>query len=953
MAQSSGAEFDALIESALHRTGVVARDDEQRRVLGTSEFLVRAAQRAPNEFQNWLDQRPYATELTVESINARVDRVGRGFADRDISLARLPELQRALRTERNRVQQLLIWRHLAGRAAYAETVRGLSAFADAMVELSLRWATSLVVRTDGTPQDVAGSDQQLVVFALGKLGGGELNLSSDIDLVCAYPEPGTTSLTRKTNQQFFVATVQMLVKLLAEVTADGFVFRVDLRLRPFGDSGALVTSFAALEAYYESNGRDWERYALIKARPCAGNIAAGEAMLARLQPFVYRRYLDFAAIAALRHMRALIQSGQQTHVDNIKLGAGGIRDVEFFAQMLQLIWGGREPQLRTARLDVALSMLVELQLLQVDDRDTLWQHYCLFRNVEHLLQALRDEQTHALPDSSSTRGIDDRVRLAVCMGYADYAALDVALSEARNWVSQLLDRWLLEPGTRVSSAGGKLWFKSELSVDLREEIPGRALILLAELKRSAARSDVAAVGRERLDALMPIVLEELLFDEAGTAHGRGRNADTRLLRVVPLLQNVVRRSAYLVVLAESAPIRAELLDLCTNGGYFPEWLARHPALLDELITAGQAAVLDANELNAELEELLPANATLLPQQEDFDALAQYKCQHQFRALLAFMRGQLDVMQLGDYLSALAEVVIQRILCWAWNGLTGNDKAGLPSRDGFVVFAYGKLGSYEMGSQSDLDLVFVHDWPDAEHNRLHKLVRRFLNYVGMQTYFGALYEVDIRLRPAGRAGTLVSSLAGLRRYQLESAWVWEHQALVRARVVAGCEVLAERVEALRRSVLAQARDQRQTVREVRAMRGRMLAAATLKVARREHSTAAPRTAVARASHRLWNLKNGPGGIVDIEFMVQYLVLVHARKFPGLLEHSDNVRTLGVLAEVGALDAALAHELSADYQALRAAAQRVLLRGDSAGPSVEERQARIHACWQRLMNTEEPE
>ena len=945
MAQAGSAEFDALAESAVHRAGVDPRDDEQRRVLGISEFMVRSAQRSPAEFQAWLDNAPYTNPTTTVAIGSQVDALRTEFADRKLSTDAIPELQRALRRLRDQIQRVLIWRHLAGRAEYAETVAGLTAFADAMIQLSLDWALRMAVAKDGVPQDQTGTAQQLVVLALGKLGGGELNLSSDIDLICCYPEPGTTSVSARTNQQFFVGTVQMLVKLLSEVTADGFVFRVDLRLRPFGESGALVEHFAAFERYYESNGRDWERYALIKARTCAGDLVAGAALLERLQSFIYRRYLDFAAIEALRDMRGLIQKNQQAHLANVKLGAGGIRDIEFFAQMLQLIWGGKEPKLRTARLEHALQMLVEVRLLQVEDRDKLWQTYCLFRAVEHVLQGLRDEQTHSLPDAGSQSSRADQIRLAAALGYANYAQLTAALTEAREWVSQQLDRWLLKPTERSDSAGAKLWFDAEFEDQHLEEVPGRTLILVEELRRSAARSDVAAIGRQRLDALMPVLLDEL--QQRLGQHRVTAPLDTLLLRIVPLLQNVVRRSAYLVVLAESAEIRSELLELCFNGGYFPQLLARHPTLLDELFLPEGHEVPTAAELEAQLCLVLPELGSVEPRQENFDALAQFKCQHQFRALLAFVRGELDVMQLGDFLSRLAELVIERVLLWAWAELVEADERSLA---GFVVIAYGKLGSYEMGSQSDLDLVFVHDWASTEHALLHKLVRRFLNYVGMQTYFGALYEVDIRLRPAGRAGNLVTSFAGYERYQSESAWVWEHQALLRARPVAGCDDLAQRFAALRRQVLSQPRDLLETQREVVAMREKMLTA-------RAPAHTAPHTrADGDVGDSLWDLKKDVGGIVDIEFMVQYLVLVYAQDFPGLVEYSDNVRTLAAMARFGQLTQDQAMQLSADYRALRSAAQLVALRDGDAEALRDEfdlhkLRQRVRDCWQTLMSAPE--
>ena len=883
--------FEALCADAERRAGLpLALDTEARRALGGSDFLLRRAQRDPEAFAAWLAEQPFAEPLTSDRVAQRLAGVATQVAARPLTPDRMPELQAQLRRLRGSMQQVLVWRHVTRRASFEETVGALSALADGVLELAVGWCHQLVTTSHGEPRDDAGAAQRLVVFALGKLGGQELNLSSDIDLICAYPSPGKTS-TGHTNQQFFVRQVQLLVKLVAEVTVDGFCFRVDLRLRPFGDSGALVAHFAAMEHYYESSGRDWERYALIKARPCAGDVAAGADLLQRLQPFVYRRYLDFAAIESLRQMRGLIRAEHQAHEGNVKLGAGGIRDVEFLAQMLQLIWGGRQPALRTASLASALAALVEARLLPAADRDALWSHYLLLRDTEHCLQALRDEQTHQLPASP-----EDQTRLAAFLERPDYPTLLAELNAAQQQVTGQLDRWLQDEQEEADSSlwrtARQAWLQGQLPADLQEAVSGRTARLLTEMRESAARGDVASTGRERLDTLMPLLLSELLG---------APEPDAVLLRLNPLLQNVLRRSTYLVLLIENAAVREELLRLARGSDYFSDLLTRHPALLDELFLHSDSGSVPGQEaLRRELAALVPPILGSAPEQAHFDALAQFKAQHQFRGLLALTRGGLSMMRLADYLTDLAEVVVATVLEWAWRAVA---PAQSPLQD-FVVVAYGKFGGFELGAGSDLDLVFVHDWPSSRHALLHKLVRRLLNGLSMQTYFGPLYEVDIRLRPAGRDGLLVSTLKGFADYQRKQAWLWEHQALVRARPVAGCEVLAARFDEVREEILSQQRNPAAVREEVGRMRARLAASAA------QNDPAAQ-----------W--KKGAGGIVDIEFMVQYLVLSHACRHPSLLRHTDNARILAEAQAAGLLPGLDADSMVSDYATLRRLSQLALV------------------------------
>lgn len=956
---------------AIDRAGVVAHDEEQRRVLGLSDFLCRLAQRDTSSFQSFLDNKTYETELSPALVRARVEQLRAEFPVENASRADMSVFQRAVRRLRYEVQQSVVWRHLAGRATLEETVAALSTMADELLGVALDWCEAALARVEGVPVNDAGEQQRLVVFALGKLGGAELNLSSDIDLICAYSEPGKTSITGKTSQQYFVTLTQMLLKALGETTGDGFGFRIDLRLRPYGDSGPIVQSFAAMERYFETSGRDWERYALIKARACAGDTQAGAELLERLRPFVYRRYLDFAAIDAMRDMRALIRRDQSSHSNNVKLGAGGIRDVEFLAQMLQMIWGGRVVSLRTNSLAEALAALVDEKLLEAQDRDALWRAYKLFRNVEHCLQAFRDEQTHLLPESP-----EERERLAIAMRFESFDKLETELRAQQAVVLACIAKWLEEePAEKAAGSGansdtkrvgdgtdddrlddGLLLWRAVSDIDdgpagvvgFVESVPGRSLQVLIELRAVALRNPEGVV-LERVDALMPKLLEDLL-----AAAGVTTPIDEALLRLEVLLKNVLRRSAYLVLLSESENVRGELARLALRGSYFTDLLAKHPALLEELFQRVSVRSIPQEsysqeemysqlqkDLSAELAVLFPAAVADDLQQQHFDLLAQYKSQHQFRALLALSRGDLSVMQLADYLTCLAESVIGVVVEWAWRAVAPEPEVPLQN---FVVLGYGKLGGFELGVGSDLDVVLLHNWDLAEHRVLHQLARRVLSYLAVHTYFGQLYEVDIRLRPAGRDGTMASSLEGFTNYQKASAWLWEHQALVRARPVAGCVQLAESFGALRRQILATPRNRQDTRAQIVEMRERMRKSIPAKDAASQ-------------------LKQGPGGIVDIEFMVQYLVLGWASEFPSLLDFTDNARLLEQASATGVLAENSARHLIEDYAALRHSGQLLAIGYENGqiattgtdtdahtlAQDIEWRQERVARVWQELMVT----
>jgi len=891
------------LETALGRPP----DDELAYVCTLSDFAAGMVLQDPQWLsrvrdEGWLRQPPARPRIEAAAREAL-----RESAD-------MEALQHALRVQRNRFQLWIVWCHLAERAPLEETTAALSDLADVLIDQALEKVYAWACERDGEPRDGAGQPQRLVVLALGKLGAGELNLSSDVDLIFAYPEAGETE-RGKTNQQFFVRLGQQLITALDTVTADGFAFRVDMRLRPFGASGPLAMHFAAMEDYYVTHGRDWERYALIKARPCAGDRESGTELLAGLRPFVYRRYLDFGALDALRDMKARLYA-ERHDPDDLKLGPGGIRDVEFTAQVQQLVWGGRQRELQNARLLPVLDRLAELDHLDQQAAVHLAHGYQFLRNAEHSLQAEADQQTQTLPAQTLPR-----LRLARSLGFSDYDAFLEVLDAHRRRIAEVFADLIGEPES-ADSEGLQLWVKAGEGTEQVEglqqfgfEDAEQAAAQLDALVTARDRSNVGSVGRERLDRLMPRLLDLL----------RQMDAPARALaRVVPVLKAVMRRSAYLALLHENPATLSHFLSLASRSRWLAQELARHPAFFDALLDQRHLGALpDRQTLAGELREQVALAEPAGPERV-LDALREFKEHHVFNVALAEVRGTLPLMNASDYLTFLAEAMLDEALDLAWRENAERFPEFAEPRP-FAIVGYGKLGGIELGPDSDLDVVFVHDLPGDAGQFLHRLVRRLLHILTVPTYLGALYEVDMRLRPSGRAGTMVSSLESFRDYQLNGAWVWEHQALVRARGVAGDAALLERFEAVRREILCLARDHAELKREVLNMRRRMA----------EHHGEEE------------GLKRGTGGIVDIEFMVQYLVLAHAHESPELAIFSDNMRILETAERLELLPGEIARNLREAYLALRSEWHRSVLDLPDNERAVEvlaSHRDRVRGAWE---------
>ncbi|HEX5841732.1 MAG TPA: bifunctional [glutamate--ammonia ligase]-adenylyl-L-tyrosine phosphorylase/[glutamate--ammonia-ligase] adenylyltransferase [Pseudomonas sp.] len=934
-----------------------ARSEALRRVGAASDFVVQHGLRDPQMLLDLaasgeLERRLGAGEMREQ------------LATHLLECASEDELARRLRRFRNRQQLRIIWRDISRQADLVETCRDLSDLADACIDLAYHWLYPQHCAQFGTPIGRrSGQAQHMVILGMGKLGAHELNLSSDIDLIFGYPEGGETEGVKRSldNQEFFIRLGQRLIKALDVITVDGFVFRTDMRLRPYGSSGALVFSFNALEQYYQDQGRDWERYAMIKARVVGGDQVAGAQLLEMLRPFVYRRYLDFSAIEALRAMKQLIQQEvrRKGMAENIKLGAGGIREVEFIAQAFQLIHGGRDLSLQQRSLFAVLNTLRDQGYLPAAVTDELRDGYAFLRYAEHALQGIDDRQTQMLPDDER-----DRARVALIMGFDSWPAFHERLMHWRGRVDWHFRQVIADPDEDVESdqevvVGGEwlpLWEEAQDEAAACRQLSDAGFAdglaawqRLVGLRNGNQVRAMQRLGRERLDAFVPRLLAQAVEHD---------NPDLVLERVLPLVEAVARRSAYLVLLTENPGALQRLLTLCAASPWIAEQITRFPLLLDELLNEGRLFKPPlAPELAAELRERLMR----IPEddlEQQMEALRHFKLAHRLRVAASEIAGTLPLMKVSDYLTWLAEAILDQVLALAWRHTVS--KYGTPRRaDGslcdpdFVIVGYGKVGGIELGHGSDLDLVFIHDGdPQAETDGeksidgaqfFNRLGQRIIHLLTTQTNSGQLYEVDMRLRPSGAAGLLVSSLGAFLRYQENEAWTWEHQALVRARVLVGCPRVGKAFEAVRAQVLGRARELDKLRSEVSEMRAKMRDNLGSK------ATAAGTAANAFEATAPFDLKQDAGGIVDIEFMVQYAALAWSHQYPELLEFTDNIRILEGLERVGMLPGDDARLLRDIYKAYRSAAHRQALQkqpGVVSGEQFPDERRSVMRIWREL-------
>ncbi|WP_260260858.1 bifunctional [glutamate--ammonia ligase]-adenylyl-L-tyrosine phosphorylase/[glutamate--ammonia-ligase] adenylyltransferase [Vibrio intestinalis] len=821
--------------------------------------------------------------------------------------------QRVLRQFRYREMVNIAWRDFNGSWSLEQSLQHLSELAEAMIFETYQWQYKACCELWGTPCNAQGEAQPMLIIGMGKLGGGELNFSSDIDLIFTYPENGETQGARRSlaNAQFFTRLGQRIIKALDQQTFDGFCYRVDMRLRPFGDSGPLVMSYAALEDYYQEQGRDWERYAMIKARVMGREMYPEYQELRQmLRPFVFRRYIDFSAIQSLRRMKSMISSEVRRRglSNNIKLGAGGIREIEFIAQVFQLIRGGREPSLRQRGLLVTLDAIQELELLEQHETNHLRDAYKFLRRLENLLQAMADKQTQTLPDNAQ-----EQLQLAVAMGFEGWEDL---LEQVRSHMANVHQVFTLligddeEEQTEVAKHFHELWdmahkadvIEHVLEHDVAVEEPAIMAQTIIQFKSDLAKKTLGPRGREVLNHLMPKIFQAIF------AH---KDAKFGLSRVLHLLQKIVTRTTYLELLDEHEAALIQLVRLCTASPMISEQLGRYPILLDELIDPQQLYnPVPLESYRTELRDYL-ARIPEDDMEQQMEALRQFKQICILRIAAADIAEVLPVMKVSDHLTYLSEAIVESVVNQAWLQMT--EKYGQPThvhdRDGkgFAVVGYGKVGGWELGYNSDLDIVFMHDCPvnvytdgkkEIDGRQFYlRLAQRIIHIFSTRTASGILYEVDTRLRPSGASGLLVSPTDAFDEYQREDAWTWEHQALVRARMIYGDQALQTAFADIRHNILTLPRDTDKLKKDVTEMRVKM----------RDH--------LGGKKAGRFMLKQDPGGITDIEFLAQYLVLNYSHDKPKLTRWSDNVRIFESMMAQGIMDEVEAMAITHAYTQMR--------------------------------------
>ena len=809
-------------------------------------------------------------------------------------------LSHALRWLRKRVMLKLLARDLAGLAGLDEVMTCMSALAEMTVQRAHSFLMQNLVQQYGQPVgELSGTPQQMRVVGMGKLGGKELNVSSDIDLIFAYPEDGTCNGARGiSNHDFFTRFGRRLISLISDLTPDGYVFRVDMRLRPYGDSGPLVMSFAAVEEYLIEQGREWERYAWIKARVISPpDNPASQELMKLVQPFVYRKYLDFGTFESMRKLHAQISQEVQRRdrINHIKLGPGGIREIEFIAQVFQLIRGGREPGLRIRPTLQVLNLLGESGQIEPDIVMKLSTAYIFLRNLEHRLQYLDDQQTHDLPRQS-----EDQSLIAESMGYQDYPAMLVQLNLHRALVSEQFAH--IFSTQKNDSESNVLWRENISSEELNTGLKnlgyadGMSLAKrLLQIRDSARYRQLPDSSRQRMDKLIPQFIQLCAGSD---------NRNQTLPRILNLLESVSRRASYLAFMAEYPKVLPRLVRLASASEWACEYLVQHPILLDELLDTREIYLTpDWTARNDELLAQLEQCSTDTECQ--MDLLRQFQHGQIFHLLAMDLQGLLPLELLCDHLSSLADLILQQVLRLCWQ----NARKRHQPQAQFAIIAYGKLGGRELGYAGDLDLIFLYDDPHPDAAEIYaRLAQRINTMISSYTAAGRLYEIDLRLRPNGASGLLVSTIEAFTEYQQNQAWAWEHQALTRARFCAGDEQIGRQFTIIREQVLRKQRDLNTLRLEIVSMRKKMLDS---------HPN----------NSGLFDIKHDRGGMVDIEFIVQFLILAHAHTQPELTVNKGNLALLKIAGELGLIKMELAEAASNCYRILRALQHKMRLNNQS--------------------------
>jgi len=916
-------------------------------VFASSEFVAQACVRDAQLLPDLIAHGDLQRSLSATQMAARAPASGDNTASDSQLLA-------DLRTWRRRELTRIAWRDLAGWASTEETLADLTSFADAVLQAACDFASRPLIARYGNPRSPAGEIQPLVVIGMGKLGGAELNFSSDVDLVLLFPEQGETDGQRPiANEEFFTRLGQGLIRLLETPTHDGIVLRVDMRLRPFGDSGPLVASFASFEDYLPRHGRDWERYAYVKARPITSAERYAEIQASAIRPFVYRRYLDYGVFESLREMKLLIAREVQRRelAEHVKLGPGGIREIEFIVQAFQLIRGGRDRRLQNTSLLKTLAVLGEERILPAATVAELRSAYLYLRRLENRLQMLNDAQVHQLPEEPLSRE-----RIALAMGAPDWAALLAELNAHRARVSDYF-RVVVLSGAEAEAGAlridlGRFWDSQAETAALSESLDCAGIVhseeatrILLELRASSLVRRLDEAGRKRLQALLPILLAEI-----ASAHAATPDVQLEVLkRILRIIEAIGQRSAYFSLLQESAGARARLVELCGHGDFLAQQIAAYPLLLDELLDERLLSHLPGRaELARELALRMQQAQDEEPEHQ-VEALKQFQRAAIFRIAVADLTGRLPVMQVSDRLTEIAELILERAMDLGWAQMTaqfgvphcGEGPQRRPVR--IAAAGYGKLGGIELGYSSDLDLVFLHDSrgerqetaaPRPIDNQVFfvRIAQRIVHLLTTHSAAGRLYEVDVRLRPSGKGGLLVTSIRAFLEYQRKEAWTWEHQALLHARAVAGAPELRAEFERVRLDVLCN-EVRRDTLRsEVRAMRERM------------------RKELSKASPAQFDIKQDPGGIADIEFLAQYWALSWAQEHPAVALFSDTIRQLESVASADLIPQTTVDVLTNAYRGYRARTHRLSLEARPPIIATEEfacERAAVTRIWNETM------
>jgi glutamate-ammonia-ligase adenylyltransferase len=910
------------------------------RVFAASEFVANACGRNPQLLAALTPL--LRTTAQPEVLRAEIDRLASESVDESAFMA-------GLRRLRQRELVRIAWRDLAGWSGFEESLRDLSQVADAAIAGAHAFAARALLERYGEPVGETGEPQELLVLGMGKLGGGELNFSSDIDLVYLFPGAGETTGRRPiSNEEFFTRLGRAVIRLLDAITAEGFVFRVDLRLRPFGDSGPLVASFSFFESYLQQHGRDWERYAYVKARAITGAARYESLYVEVIRPFVYRRYLDFGVFESLRNMKELIARdvARRELQDNVKLGPGGIREIEFVVQAFQLLRGGTDRRLQSQSLLTVLPLLAGQKLLPAETVSQLQAAYACLRSLENRLQMIKDEQTHELPQD--TLG---RERLALAMNASGWDALITELDRHRQAVTRIFQSILFGPATAQATAPGfdldSIWDSSQRLPALRESIDrigiaeSEALAAsLAEWLGGANVQRLEETGRRRLQTLVPRILE---------AMRSARDRPAVLRRIITILEAVGGRSAYFALLNENAAALTRLVDICERSEFLARQIAAFPLLLDELI---DARILETAPTRAQFVEELASRREHAPDSDperQVESLRQFQRVATFRVALADLTGRLPLMHVSDRLTDIAELILEEAMRMAWNQLVplhGQPMCGDPAAPrpaSVAAVAYGKLGAIELGYGSDLDLVFLHD-SGGEHQRTNgarpienavfflRLGQRIVHLLTVHSAAGRLYEVDMRLRPSGKGGLMVTQLQAFESYQASEAWTWEHQALLRARAVAGAPALRAEFERIRLDVLRRHVRRDSLREEVRKMRERM------------------RGELSKARPGQFDVKQDPGGLADIEFLAQFWALWWAQKYPPVALYPDTIRQLESVASANLVPQETVDVLTRIYRDYR---REIHYRSLDNAPAVVDQQrfaeerATVVAIWEEAM------